>query len=177
MLADEAERYHAHQIGLLASCGIDMISALTMTSVPEAIGIVRAAERQGLPAVISFTLETDGRLPTGDSLQGAIEAVDAATAVRPAYYMINCVHPSHFEAVLAEGGDWIRRIRGLRANASRRSHAELDEAIELDCGDPIELGAEYRRLTASLPRLTIFGGCCGTDERHVSAIARAVSPG
>ena len=128
----------------------------------------------GLPVVISFTVETDGRLPTGESLADAITQVDAATGNAPAYYMINCAHPSHFEAMLADGDAWTTRIRGIRANASRRSHAELDEATELDCGDPETFGAEHQRLIAAHPSITILGGCCGTDERHVEAIARAV---
>lgn len=176
MPADEAQAYHAHQLSVLAEAGADMISAITMTNVPEAVGIVRAAHQAGLPVVISFTLETDGRLPTGDALKDAIEAVDAATGAGPAYYMINCAHPSHFEGVLAAGEDWAGRIRGLRANASRLSHAELDAATELDCGDPHELGEAHRALLARLPAINVVGGCCGTDDRHVAAIAKAVRP-
>lgn len=171
MLADEAEAYHGHQVAVIAGAGVDLITALTMTNVPEAIGIAKAAQRAGLPVAISFTLETDGRLPTGDALKDAIEAVDAATAGAPAYYMINCAHPSHFEAVLADAGEWVNRIRGLRANASCLSHAELDEATELDPGDPAELARHYAELNALLPALRVFGGCCGTDDRHVAAIA------
>lgn len=171
MLADEAEAYHGHQVAVIAEAGVDLITALTMTNVPEAIGIAKAAQRAGLPVAISFTLETDGRLPTGDALKDAIEAVDAATAGAPAYYMINCAHPSHFEAVLADAGEWVNRIQGLRANASCLSHAELDEATELDPGDPAELARNYAELKALLPALRVFGGCCGTDDRHVAAIA------
>jgi S-methylmethionine-dependent homocysteine/selenocysteine methylase len=126
-----------------------------------------------MPVVISFTVETDGRLPTGDSLKDAIEHVDAATGAGPAYYMINCAHPTHFEGALFTREAWVRRLRGLRANASTKSHAELDEAKELDDGNPVELGALYRSLTEKLPHLAVLGGCCGTDQRHIAAIASA----
>jgi S-methylmethionine-dependent homocysteine/selenocysteine methylase len=173
MAADEAEAYHAEQIGWLADAGVDMISAFTITNTPEAIGIARAARGARLPVVISFTLETDSRLPTGETLRIAIETVDASTQNAPAYYMINCAHPTHFEAMLAEGGDWLKRLRGLRANASRRSHAELDAAFDLDDGDPVELGGEYRALRDRHSHIVVLGGCCGTDHRHLEAICAA----
>jgi homocysteine S-methyltransferase len=173
MTCEEADAYHAEQIGWLAEAGVDMISAFTITNTPEAIGIARAAQKAGLPGVISFTLETDGRLPTGESLRAAIETVDTATQKAPAYYMINCAHPSHFETMLAEGGAWIKRVRGLRANASRRSHAELDAAPDLDDGDPAELGGDYRALRDRNRQIVVLGGCCGTDHRHVEAICAA----
>ncbi len=174
MTADEAEAYHGFQIGVFADRRVDMVSALTMTNIPEAVGIARAAGDRGLACVISFTLETDGRLPTGQSLAEAIAAVDAACRRRPAYYMINCAHPDHFAGMLAEGGDWTRRIHGLRANASRMSHAELDACETLDDGDPQELSAQYAAIRRLLPALNVFGGCCGTDHRHVSQICHAV---
>jgi homocysteine S-methyltransferase len=173
MTADEAQAYHAEQIGWLAEAGVDMISAFTITNIPEAIGIARAAHNAGIPSVISFTLETDGKLPTGESLRAAIEAVDAATGNAPAYYMINCAHPSHFAEMLREGGAWLQRLRGLRANASRRSHAELDAAPDLDDGNPVELGGEYRDLLRRHGQITVLGGCCGTDHRHIQAISQA----
>jgi len=167
----EAEAYHAFQIGVFADQDADMVTALTLNNIPEAIGIARAARAAGVPVALSFTLETDGRLPTGDALGAAITAVDEATAGAPAYYMINCAHPSHFEHVLETGAPWLHRIRGLRANASRLSHAELDACTELDAGDPAELGAQYRALEARLGPLAVIGGCCGTDHRHVAAMA------
>jgi S-methylmethionine-dependent homocysteine/selenocysteine methylase len=169
--ADEATDYHSTQIGTFADTDADMVAALTLTYVDEAIGIARAAQEAGIPAAISFTVETDGRLPSGQSLPEAIAQTDAATAGAPAYYMINCAHPTHFEAVL--GGSWTTRIRGLRANASTMSHAELDEAPELDDGDPADLGARYAGLRPRLPELNVLGGCCGTDDRHVASICRA----
>jgi homocysteine S-methyltransferase len=144
MEADEAEAYHAEQVGVLAEGGAEMVTAVTMTHVGEAVGVARAAEAAGLPVAVSFTVETDGRLPTGDGLGEAIRAVDEATgAAGPAYYMLNCAHPTHFADVLRAAGPWAGRLRGLRANASCRSHAELDAATELDDGDPEELAAQY----------------------------------
>lgn len=173
MAVDEARAYHAHQIGKLVTAGADQVSAITMTNVPEAIGIVLAARDLSIPVAISFTVETDGRLPTGETLSAAIAAVDAATDGYSAYFMINCAHPSHFDAVLASGGDWVGRIGGLRANASRCSHTELDAMSELDRGDADELAAEYRELRARFPAINVLGGCCGTDVSHLTAIADA----
>jgi S-methylmethionine-dependent homocysteine/selenocysteine methylase len=173
MSAEEAERYHSAQIGSFAAAGADMVSAITMTYAEEAIGIARAAAAAGLPVAISFTVETDGRLPSGQALGEAIEQVDAATGGSVAYYMVNCAHPSHFAHVLGDGGGWRDRIAGLRANASRMSHEELDAAEELDAGDPEELGAGYVALRSHLPKVNVLGGCCGTDERHIAAVAAA----
>jgi len=173
MTAAEAQEYHSPQIATFGKASADMISALTMTYANEAVGIVKAAEEAAIPAAVSFTLETDGRLPSGQSLRDAIEEVDAQTAGAAAYFMINCVHPTHFADAFRDGGAWIDRIRGLRANASAKSHAELDEAVELDEGDPIELARQYRDLSPLLPNLTVVGGCCGTDHRHVAAICTA----
>lgn len=172
MTAEEAEAYHRHQIETFAETGADMIGAVTMTHTGEAIGIVRAAKAAGVPVAIAFTVETDGRLPSGQPLGEAIRETDAATGNAPAYYMINCAHPDHFRHVLADDGSgWTARIRGIRANASRMSHAELDESETLDDGNPDELGVDYANLSAALPNLRVFGGCCGTDHRHVRAIA------
>ena len=168
-----AQEYHGVQIATLADTAADMISAITMTYADEAIGIARAARDAGLPVAISFTVETDGRLPSGQSLGDAIEQVDNATASAPAYFMVNCAHPTHFDDTLAAGGPWLERIRGLRANASSKSHAELDEATKLDAGDPADLAARYADLKDRMPQLSIFGGCCGTDHRHVRAVRDA----
>ena len=173
MSREEATDYHARQAAILADAGADMISALTMTNVNEAIGIVRAAQLAGLPVAISFTVETDGRLPTGDRLEDAIAAVDEATDSYTAYFGINCAHPIHFAATLASGGAAIRRVRAIRANASKCSHEELEAMTTLDDGNPAELGAEFRDLLDLLPHLTVLGGCCGTDIRHITAIANA----
>jgi homocysteine S-methyltransferase len=173
MTRDEAADYHSRQAATLADAGAEMISALTMTNINEAIGIVRAAKATGLPVAISFTVETDGRLPTGDRLEDAIAAVDAATDSYAAYFGVNCAHPSHFAATLTSGGAAIRRVKAVRANASKCSHEELDAMTELDDGNPAELGAEYRELLDKVPHLTVLGGCCGTDIRHITAIAES----
>jgi len=172
MTADEAEAYHAEQIATFAAAGVDMVSAITMNYVEEAAGIARAAVAAGVPVAISFTVETDGRLPTGQELGDAIATVDEATGGEVAYFMINCAHPTHFEHVL--DGPWTERVAGLRANASRMSHAELDQAEELDDGDPHELGEQYRALRERLPNLAVVGGCCGTDDRHVAQVCAAL---
>jgi len=173
MSAEAAREYHSTQIGTFADTAADMVTAITMTYPDEAIGVTKAAQEVGLPVAISFTVETDGRLPNGQALGDAIDEVDEATGGGPAYYMINCAHPTHFEAVLTGDDAWGNRIGGLRANASTMSHAELDEAEELDDGDPEDLGARYAALRAQLPRLNVLGGCCGTDHRHVAAIRDA----
>ncbi len=175
MSGDDAMRAHAPQARALAEAGVDMITAMTMTTRGEAIGVARAAAAFARPCAISFTVETDGRLPSGEPLGEAIAATDREAGTPPAYYMVNCAHPTHFEAVLADAGAWRQRIRGLRANASRCSHAELDAMTTLDDGDPQDLGGRYPRLRAALPALNVLGGCCGTDHRHVAAIAAAWS--
>lgn len=170
----DAEDYYAEQLGWLAATEVDMVTGLTFNQAGEAVGLARAARTAGLPAAISFTVETDGALPTGQSLADAITQVDAESDGYPAYYMINCAHPDHFGDTLRDQG-WARRIRGIRANASRRSHAELDEASELDAGNPHELAGQYVAIAGQMPWLNIFGGCCGSDLRHVTEIARALA--
>lgn len=173
MSATEARAYHTPQIKSLAEAGADVITVLTMNYAAEAIGIAYAAEDAGMPSVVSFTVETDGRLPSGQPLGEAIDEVDTLTGNAPAYYMINCAHPSHFQDALEKGEGWLARISGVRANASKMSHAELDEAEELDDGNPSELGEDYRQLLRILPNLKVLGGCCGTDHRHIEALSCA----
>ena len=176
MSAQEAEAYHREQIETFAGSAVDMVCAITMNYVEEAVGIACAAQRADTPVAISFTVETDGKLPTGQTLKTALEQVDNSTSGYPSYYMINCAHPTHFDGVLAEGGPWVKRIRGLRANASRMSHAQLNEAPELDAGNATEFGQEYADLKKRLPQLNVMGGCCGTDHRHIEQIASACLP-
>jgi homocysteine S-methyltransferase len=177
MTAEHAEAYHSFQARIFADSEADMVTAITMTYAEEAIGLARAAAAAGVPAAISFTVETDGRLPSGQPLGEAIDAVDAATQNAPAYYMINCAHPTHFADALAANARWLTRIKGIRANASKRSHAELDAAPDLDAGNPVELGADYAALRRRLGRrLNVLGGCCGTDHRHIEAIAESCMP-
>lgn len=177
MSIDEARRYHATQIDTFAVTDADLVTAFTINYVEEGVGIVLAAREAGMPVVLSFTLETDGKLPSGESLQQAIVRTDELTGGYAAYYMINCAHPTHFATTVREDAAWRRRIRGLRANASRRSHAELESCTDLDAGDPIALGLEYRELMANWPQFNVVGGCCGTDHRHVEAMCRAVEEG
>lgn len=167
LTTEAAEAVHRPQIEALAGAGVDMVSAVTMTYAAEAVGIARAAKAAGLPHVLSFTVETDGHLASGQSLAEAITEVDAATGASALFFMVNCAHPTHFTAELR--GGHAARIGGVRANASRLSHAELDEATELDDGDPAEFGALYAGFSELLPQLRIIGGCCGSDHRHVAA--------
>ncbi len=169
--ADAAQDYHQRQVEVLAAAGVDMVSAMTISSTGEAIGIAKAARAVGVPVALSFTVETDGRLISGMTLEEAISQTDDATEGVPIWYGINCAHPDHFRHILT--GDWVGRIGSVRANASRLSHAELDEAAELDAGNPAELAREYHHLLHVLPGLRVVGGCCGTDLRHVAAIGRS----
>jgi homocysteine S-methyltransferase len=175
MSADEAEQYHAAQVATFGGTSADLISALTLTYADEAVGIVRAAQAAQVPVAISFTVETDGRLPSGETLREAVEAVDEQTGGAVAYFMINCAHPTHFVHVLDDAGAWLDRIHGVRANASTKSHAELDEAEKLDEGDPADLAARYRELRERMPNLNVVGGCCGTDHRHIGEICAVVA--
>jgi S-methylmethionine-dependent homocysteine/selenocysteine methylase len=174
MSAEEAQEYHSKQIGIFSETDADMVTAITMNYAEEAIGIAQAAKSFDMPVAISFTVETDGNLPTGQMLKDAIESVDKATNDAPVYYMINCAHPTHFENVLDADEPWTKRIRGIRANASTKSHEELNESVELDVGNPIELGQDYKKLLGKLKNLNVLGGCCGTDHRHVEEICKAV---
>jgi homocysteine S-methyltransferase len=176
MDATEAEIYHEPQIAAFVEGGADMVTAYTLTSINEAIGIARAAKAQRIPAVVSFTVETDGRLVNGETLRDAIETVDRETQGAPEYFMINCAHPTHFQNALKSGEAWMQRIQGVRANASTKSHAELDESETLDAGNPRDLGERYLNLRRSFPAMRILGGCCGTDHRHVAAICEACVP-
>lgn len=177
MSDQEAQDYHCKQIETFATTTADLVTAITMNYVEEAVGLARAAKHANIPVVISFTVETDGRLPSGQSLGQAVMQVDDATSGYPAYFMINCAHPSHFDRIVEVDEPWVERIRGLRANASRMSHAELNEAPELDAGDPSDLGQQYAALrNQQLKHLNIMGGCCGTDHRHIEQIASACLP-
>lgn len=164
----QAAEYHWPQLAAFAAAGADRATALTLTEVGEAIGIVTAAADVDIPVAVGFTVETDGRLPGGRTLAQAIEAVDAATDGSAAYFVINCAHPLHIAAGL-EPGEWTARVRGLRVNASTMSHAELDQAEELDDGDPAQLAADQRALLDAFD-IEVLGGCCGTDARHVAAM-------
>lgn len=173
MTTDQATAYHRPQITSLAAAGADMIGGLTLTYAEEAIGMVRSAADADIPIMIGFTVETDGNLPSGQPLAEAITQVDNATDSATSYYMVNCAHPSHFHHVLTQPGPW-ERLQGIRCNASELSHAELDEATELDRGDIEDLAAHYVQLHDVLPHLAVVGGCCGTDSEHIDAISTAL---
>ena len=177
MSEGQAEDYHRSQVETFAGTPVDLVTAITMNYAAEAIGIARAAQKAALPVVISVTVETDGRLPTGQSLGDAIKKFDEATSTYPSYFMINCAHPTHFSGVVDGDEAWTSRIRGLRANASVMSHAELNEAPDLDAGDPEALARDYAVLKRQeLKYLNVFGGCCGTDHRHVHQMALSCLP-
>jgi len=171
MSSDEAVDYHNLQVSAFKEAGADMVTAITMTYIEEALGVVLSAQYYSMPVVISFTVELDGNLPSGEHLKEAIEKIDNATNGYPLYYMINCAHPTHFIDRLRNNEDWKSRIQGIRANASCKSHAELDETTELDKGNKTELGFLHEQLRGLLPKLKVFGGCCGTDHTHIEAIS------
>jgi homocysteine S-methyltransferase len=171
-----AAQYHSTQIANFADTAVDLVTALTLNNVNEAVGIVLAAREVQLPVVISFTVETDGCLPSGQTLGSAIQEVDNVTETYASYYMINCAHPLHFSHIFKGKEPWLQRIHGVRANASQMSHAELNESLTLDSGDPAELAQDYVRLKLQLNSLHVFGGCCGTDTRHIEQMAQACAP-
>ncbi len=171
MSASDACDYHSVQIAAFQGTPVDLVSGYTITNIKEAIGIVRAGTAAGHETVIAFTVETDGTLPTGETLDAAIAAVDAETGNQAAYFMVNCAHPDHFSHILTGNP----RLRGVVVNASRCSHAELDNATELDEGDPQELGQQVAALVHANPAIQVLGGCCGTDARHLNALATAVT--
>lgn len=170
MTLAEASAYHLPQIKAFVKSKVDLVTALTINYAEEAMGIIVAAEQQQMDVAISFTVETDGRLPSGEKLQSAIERTDQQTNAYASHYMINCAHPEHFSTILHEGGEWVNRIHGIRANASAKSHAELDESTSLDIGDKCQLANDYSALKGLLPALRIVGGCCGTDHTHLEMI-------
>ncbi len=175
MTVEQARKYHSSQIQNFKMGRVDMVSAITMTYTEEAIGIALSAQKERLPVVISFTVETDGKLPSGNSLQEAIREVDQATDTYPSYYMINCAHPSHFSESIKDGHGWQSRIMGVRTNASCKSHEELDQSTEIDIGDIKELGKWHKKLQQVLPKLRVYGGCCGTDTSHIKSICEHIS--
>ena len=174
MTPDEAQEYHSKQIRVLSETNVDFITAFTLNYIDEAIGIVRAAKEVNMPIAISFTVETDGNLATGQTLKEAIETVDKETNQTPVYYLINCAHPANFQHIFNKEEKWMERIRGIQGNASKKSHAELDQATELDDGDPQEFGQDIRQLLYKLKNLNILGGCCGTDIRHLEQVCQQI---
>ena len=173
LTAESAEAYHSEQIDTFKVARADIVTALTLNTTDEAIGITMAAAKAGIPAVIAFTIEKDRKLRSGETLKQAIETVDAATSNAPAYYMINCSHPVDFGPALSSA-PWANRIRGLRANASSLDHGTLCQLGHLEEGNPDELASQYVDIRAAHPKMNVFGGCCGTDYLHVEKIGRAL---
>jgi homocysteine S-methyltransferase len=173
MSDDEAADYHQAQVNDFAVAGVDLVTSFTLSYAAEAAGVAAAAAAESVPVVIGFTVETDGRLPSGESLAEAIEHVDRCTGGYPAWFMVNCAHPDHITRGIDAGAEWTSRVGAIRANASRLSHAELDAAETLDQGDPADLAAGYLDLRPQLPNVRVIGGCCGTDISHVTAVAEA----
>ncbi len=174
MTSVEAKNYHTLQVKAFTEAKVDMITAITMNYTAEALGIVNAAKSYNTPVVISFTVETNGNLPSGETLEDAIISIDNATEKYPSYFMINCAHPTHFLEKIKSDSKWKSRIKGIRANASCKSHAELDNATKLDIGDIKELGVLHSILKKYIPELTVFGGCCGTDTTHIHSICKHI---
>lgn len=171
--ADSAEEYHSFQIACLKEAGADIACAHTFNNIPEAVGVARAARAEGLPLAMYFSLDSSSRLNTGPSLRDAVIETDSQTGNAPLFYGLNCSHPVEFEPAL-EPGDWIDRLRSIRPNASKMEKIALCKLGHLEDGDPDELGAQMGDLARRYPHMDIMGGCCGTDERHLSRIAEAV---
>jgi S-methylmethionine-dependent homocysteine/selenocysteine methylase len=174
MTAEQSKEFNSLQIKVLKEACADFVSVLTMTNIDEALGVALAAQEHEIDVVVSFTVELDGNLPSGERLEDAVNRIDEITDGYPIYYMINCAHPSHFAGRLAEDGSWKLRVKGVQANASCKSHEELDNATELDPGDKEDLAAWHLTLKKHLPNLMIYGGCCGTDISHVRSICEKI---
>lgn len=172
--AAEAEDYHSEQILTMCKAGVDQVTAMTFSGVEEAIGFCRAAKAAGVPVVVSFFVVRGGRLKGGESLEEAITRVDAATGNAPAYFMINCTHPTEFEPSLTEGA-WTNRLGGFMPNAVAAETLDLCKLGHLEDGDPEELGDQMAGLARRFGHVNVWGGCCGTDGRHVGQITRKVA--
>ncbi|WP_328858470.1 homocysteine S-methyltransferase family protein [Williamsia herbipolensis] len=175
--AVESQAYHSEQIATLARAGVDLVQTLTLSSIPEAVGVCRAAARAGLPVSVSFTLDnTTHRLSSGPSLRDAVETVDLETGPdRPAFYGVNCSHPLEFIPAVEPGG-WFRRVRSLRPNAALLDKIELSSLGHLERGNPTQLGELMGDLAKRHPHIDIWGGCCGTWDTHLEEIAARVGP-
>lgn len=168
----EAEDYHAQQIDMLKDAGADLVTAATFSSPTEAAGLVRAAAAAGVPVAVSF-IAKGGKLSGGETLSEAIGMVDDATDGAALHFTINCTHPTEFEAGLSDGA-WTRRLGGFLPNAVAMELLSLCRLGHLEDGDPVELGGQMADLARRFPHARIWGGCCGTDARHIAEIARQV---
>lgn len=171
--ANEAEDYHAVQLETLKKADVDLALAITFNNIPESVGVARAAAKIGVPLGISLTLDTTSKLSSGESLADAITMIDEETGQSPAFYSINCSHPLEFEPAIGPG-DWVKRVRGVRPNASKMDKMALCKIGHLEDGDPVELGVLCGDLARRYPHMDIWGGCCGTWDRHLDEIATNV---
>lgn len=170
---NEAEDYHAVQLETLKEADVDLALAITFNNIPESVGVARAAAKIGIPLGISLSLDSSSKLNSGQSLSEAITMIDKATDQSPEFYSINCSHPLEFEPAI-EPGDWVNRIRGVRPNASKMDKMALCQLGHLEEGDPVELGVLCGDLARRYPHMDIWGGCCGTWDKHLNEIARNV---
>ena len=170
---NEAEDYHAVQLETLKKADVDLALAITFNNIPESVGVARAAAEIGIPLAISLTLDSSSKLRSGPSLAEAITTIDKEPDQSPEYYLINCSHPVEYEPAI-EPGEWIERIRGVRPNASKMEKIALCKIGHLEDGDPEELGTLCGDLARRYPHMDIWGGCCGTWDKHLDEIARNV---
>ncbi len=166
----QARAYHNAQLSALKETSVDLVTGYTFNRTGEAAGCILASQDIGLPIIMSLVVETDGCLADGTPLIDAIDQIEAQTDGSALFYMVNCAHPTHFADVIKAHP----RLKGVVANASSCSHAELDEAEELDDGDPVQLGQEIAAAMRDNPSIQVFGGCCGTDMRHLKQMALEV---
>lgn len=172
--AESAEDYHSVQLNTLKAAGVDFVSAQTFNNVPEAVGVCKAASKMGVALSVGLTLDSTCRLKSGPSLAEAITEIDALTGEQaPDFYLLNCSHPVEYEPAL-ENASWIKRLRGVRPNASKMEKLALCKLGHLEDGDPVELGAQLGDLSQRFPHMDIFGGCCGTGDSHLREIAKAL---
>ncbi len=169
----EAEDYHAVQLETLAGSAVDVIWPAAFNNVPEAIGVARAAQALGQRVAVSWSLASNGRLTSGPGLEEAVTRVDAAVPGGVAWHGINCSHPVEFAHALT-GGAWQARLRCIRPNAVSMDKVALCKLGHLEDGDPAELGRQMGQVARQFPAMDVWGGCCGTDHRHLREIARNV---
>ena len=170
---NEAEDYHAVQLETMKKADVDLAFAMTFNNISESVGVARAAAKIGVPLGISLTLDSTSKLSSGKSLVEAITTIDDETDQSPEFYAINCSHPFEFEPAI-EPGDWVKRIRAVRPNASKMDKIALCQIGHLEDGDPVELGVLCGDLARRYPHMDIWGGCCGTWDNHLNEIAKNV---
>jgi S-methylmethionine-dependent homocysteine/selenocysteine methylase len=174
---DSARAVYRHQIRTLVEEGVEIISLMTVTNLNEAIAVIEVAKEMNIPVAVSFSLESDGKLLSGLSLENAIQTVDEATDGYTTYFGINCVHPTRILQPLENMDLEVRQRIGLiRGNASLKTHEELDNSDTLDRGHIPTFVSALKKVLVLLPGIKVVGGCCGTDEEHLTAIAQQLLP-